>query len=60
MDRAGPNGHGDCAQTIKLHIAKVALFNLESGDVPAIAVRRECVELARTTVGTIAIGELSR
>jgi hypothetical protein len=35
------------AQAIKLHIAKMALFNLESGDVPAIAVRWECVELAR-------------
>ena len=57
LDRAGQNGHGDGAQTVELQVAKMALFNLESGDVPAIAVRRESVKLARTTVGTIAIGE---
>jgi hypothetical protein len=60
VDRAGPNGHGHGAQAVKLDVAKMALFNLESGNVPAIAMRGEGVELARTTVGTVAIGELCR
>jgi hypothetical protein len=60
MDSAGPSGHGDGAQAVKLDVAKVALFDLETGDVPAIAVCGEPVELARTTVGTVAVGELRR
>ena len=60
VHRAGPNGHGNGAQAVKLDAAKMPLFNLEARNVPTIAMCWERVELAWTTIGTVAIGELRR
>jgi hypothetical protein len=59
MDRTGPAEDARASEPVKPRRAVKALLNVEDRQAPAVAVRRQGVELARAAIIAIAVAELA-
>src|SRR5258705_13629698 len=60
VNRARPDKHSGHFQAVEPGVAMVAAINLKSDHRPAVAVCRQAVELAWTSVGAVAVGKFER